>query len=201
MLITGAAQAATVHVETGTGFLPVDAETANAVPVVDLVIQGRLVDGRGGNAPNVVDLYGVTLDTGDYTFATSGRAGDITDPVLFLFDGAGNGVYFNDNAAGTQSGFWQFVSAGTYYVGIGFYGVDALDGNFDLIFDTFFANEGGPLPGAGALADWSDSFGQTLWDVEDYEILVTKVPEPATGALALLALVGVAAARRRRIAR
>ena len=192
--------APTLYTETDSGALPTTAETAGAVGS-SLTIAGKLLDGKGGNAPNIVDLYSFTIGSASqYRFDTFGSA--IVDPALFLFDGTGAGLFWNNDASAspvnTQSAFTTFLNPGTYYIGFAFYGVDPDDGSGLGIFDTVGGNEGPALAGASALSDWMDFYGQTLWDLVDYRINISDVPEPGVFALTLTALaLGAGLGRRR----
>ena len=184
----------------GTGFLPGTAEVVAGGAHNGLTILGNLVDGRGGNPPNVVDMYGFSVSqAGRYFFDTFGS--DIFDPQLFLFDTIGNGLYWNNDASITpsitQSSFSTVLGAGNYFIAFSFYGVDPADGLFLPLFDTLNSNEGTALAGSGAVAQWVDAFGQTIWDRTAYSINI-RVPEPGALALSLAALGLLAGVSRRR---
>ncbi|MDP3223836.1 MAG: DVUA0089 family protein, partial [Rubrivivax sp.] len=124
------------------------------------------------------------------------------DPSLFLFDGSGNGIFWNNDASlapvDTQSAFGTDLAIGSYFIALSWFGMDAEDGS-GPIFDTAFSNEGGALPGTGALANWADYSGQDLWDRTAYNINISmRVPEPGALALSLAALGLMAGAMRRR---
>ena len=82
----------------GTGFLPGTADFIGAGAESGLTITGNLKDGRGGFGPNLVDMFRFSVgQVGTYFFDTFGS--DIPDPALFLFDSAGNGLYWNNDAS------------------------------------------------------------------------------------------------------
>ena len=183
----------------GTGLLPSTAEVVAGGAHNGLRITGNLVDGRGGNVPNVVDMYGFSVSqAGTYFFDTFGS--DIFDPQLFLFDSIGNGLYWNNDASIlpslTQSSFGTMLGAGNYFIALSFYGVDPEDG-FSLMFDTLSSNEGPALAGSGAVSRWADAFGLTIWDRTAYSISI-NIPEPGALALSLVALGLLAGFSRRR---
>lgn len=165
-----------------------------------LVIRGNLLDGRGGFAPNVSDLYRITVSSaGNYVFNTFGST--VADPTLFLFDNAGNGLYFNNDASlmpvDTQSSFSAVLGLGDYYLGFAFYAVDPDDGAGSM-FDTLGSNEGGPVAGALSLTQWVNYSAFTgIWDNTAYRINV-RLPEPGALALSLVALGLLAGFSRRR---
>lgn len=202
-LSAGAMAAPITYIESvgGTGFLPGTAEVVAGGAHNGLTILGNLVDGRGGNPPNVVDMYGFSVSqAGTYFFDTFGS--DIFDPQLFLFDSIGNGLYWNNDASitpsDTQSSFATTLGAGNYFIAFSFYGVDPDDG-FSPIFDTLSSNEGTALAGSGAVTRWMDAFGQTIWDRTAYNINI-RVPEPGALALSLVALGLLVGFSRRRVA-
>ena len=183
----------------GTGDLPGTAEVVVGGAHNGLTIMGNLLDGRVGSTPNPVDMYGFSVSqAGNYFFDTFGS--DIFDPQLFLFDSIGNGLYWNNDASitpsTTQSSFATTLGVGNYFIAFSFYGVDPDDG-IGLIFDTLNSNEGPALAGSGAVAQWVDAFGQTIWDRTAYSINI-HVPEPGALALSLAALGLLAGFSRRR---
>ena len=187
-----AAPTSVVEVSAGTGALLGSAQSAGSVTDLTSIV-GNLRDGRGGNAPNVVDLFKFSANrSGTYFFNTIGAMGrTIADPALFLFDAAGKGVFWNNDASvspvDTESAFVQSLTAGDYYIGVAFYGVDAYSG-FNAMFDTLFSNQGGALTGAGGLDNWQNfSTFTDLWDLSAYQVNI-QVPEPPVLALAGLAL-------------
>lgn len=183
----------------GTGDLMASAEAAGDASG-GLTINGNLLDGRSSFVPNLVDLFSFTVTAaGHYLINSFGS--DIADPSLFLFDGSGNGIFWNNDAslapADTQSAFSTDLAAGSYFIALSWFGMDADDGA-GSIFDTL-GNEGAALPGTGALAAWNDFSGLTLWDLTAYNINISlRVPEPGALALSLAALGLMAGAMRRR---
>ena len=183
----------------GTGFLPSTAEVVVGGAHNGLTILGNLVDGRGGNPPNLVDMYGFSVSqAGTYFFDTFGS--DIFDPQLFLFDSIGNGLYWNNDASitpsDTQSSFATTLGAGNYFIAFSFFGFDPDDGQ-NPIFDTLFTNEGTALAGSGPVTQWTQAVLGTIWDRTAYSINI-HVPEPGALALSLAALGLLAGFSRRR---
>jgi len=167
-----------------------------------LIINGNLLDGRGGQTPNVSDLYKFSIVSASrYDFTSVGSL--VSDLQLFLFDSTGNGLYFSNLTGGsiTQGSFTiDSLGIGDYYIGVSFFGVDPLDTASNAIFDTLGATQGSGMAGALALGSWSDTsaFNQpgAQWDISGYRVSIS-VPEPGALSLALLALVLMGAARRR----
>ncbi len=183
----------------GTGFLPSTAAVVAGGAHNGLTILGNLVDGRGGNVPNVVDMYGFSVSqVGTYFFDTFGS--DIFDPQLFLFDSIGNGLYWNNDASitpsNTQSSFATTLGAGNYFIAFSFFGFDPDDG-LNPIFDTLFTNEGTALAVSGPVTQWTQAVLGTIWDRTAYSINI-RVPEPGALALSLAALGLLAGFSRRR---
>ena len=200
--------APTLYNETvpGTGDLTGSAEVAGTVGSNALTIMGNLRDGRGGNLPNIADLFAFSVDmAGTYYFDTYGSR--IFDPQLSLFDAAGNGIIWNNDASitpsDTQSAMAVALGVGNYFIGISFAFVDAIDSSNAFIFDAL-GNGGPAMLGAGALAGWSDGAGLgqfgTLWDITAYTINA-QVPEPGALTLSLAALGLLAGLSRRQLAK
>lgn len=182
----------------GTGFLPGTAEVVAGGAQNGLTILGNLNDGRGGFGPNLVDMFLFSVgQAGTYFFDTFGTV--IPDPALFLFDIAGNGLYWNNDASvtpsNTQSSFATTLGLGDYYIAVAFYGLDPDDGA-GSIFNTL-ANEGPALAGSGAVVGWNDFYGLSIYDNIAYTINA-RVPEPGAFALSLAALGLLAGFSRRR---
>ena len=154
-----------------------------------------------------VDLYQIRI----YDFAafsastTSGNPQD--DTSLFLFNSAGLGVYMNDDN-GTD--LFSLLPAGNangplandiFYLAVSLGGYEAYDSTTAAIFAPgSFTNVRGSA-GAGMLNSWVSLFGAGTESAYSYTINLTgasvaQIPEPATIALALFALAGVAASRR-----
>ena len=165
-----------------------------------LVINGNLLDGRGGQTPDVSDLYKFSVGfAGRYDFTSVGSL--VSDLQLFLFDSTGNGLFFSNLTGGsiTQGSFTiDNLGIGDYYIGVSFFGVDPLDGMGDGMFDTLGATRG--IGMGGALGSWlnASTFNQPgdQWDITGYSVRIS-VPEPGALSLALLALMLMGAARRR----
>ena len=182
----------------GTGDLPSTAEVIAGGAESGLTITGNLDDGRGGFGPNLVDMFRFSVgQAGTYFFDTFGT--DIPDPALFLFDSAGNGLYWNNDASvtpsSTQSSFATTLGLGDYYIAVAFYGLDPDDGG-GSIFNTL-ANEGPALAGRGAVVGWNDFYGLSIYDNIAYTINA-RIPEPGALALSLAALGLLAGFSRRR---
>lgn len=153
----------------------------------------------GGN--DMEDMFCIRI-TNPQAFSATTIGGADYDTQLFLFNATGFGVTFNDDSAG---GFRstltsQFVTApGIYHIAITGYNRDAVDAGGALIWNnTPFSVERAPDgPGAAnAIAGWTGT-GST----GDYVITLTGAEfcqVPAPGAMALLGLGGLVAARRRR---
>jgi hypothetical protein len=176
----------------GTGDLPGATDVIASGAENGLSIRGDLKDGRGGFAPNLVDMFQFSVGVaGTYRFNTFGSA--IADTQLFLFDSAGMGLYWNNDASlapvDTLSAFNATLGLGDYYVAVSFFGLDADDGA-GSIFDTL-GNGGSALAGSGSIAGWTDFSGLgvpgTVWDVTGYTISI-ELPEPGALALSLMAL-------------
>ena len=200
VLSAGAVAAPISYTESigGTGFLPGTAEVVAGGAQNGLTILGNLNDGRGGFGSNLVDMFRFSVgQAGTYFFDTFGTV--IPDPALFLFDIAGNGLYWNNDASvtpsNTQSSFATTLGLGNYYIAVAFYGLDPNDG-VGSIFDTL-ANEGPALAGSGAVVGWTDFYGLSIYDNIAYTINA-RVPEPGALALSLAALGLLAGFSRRR---
>ncbi len=203
-LVSASALAApTVYTEglPGTGALPAAADYVGAADS-GLKISGRLTDGKGGNTPNVVDMYKFSVGySGTYFFNTQGTS--IVDTQLFLFDSSGKGLAWNNDVdlanGNMQSAFSTFLGLGDYYIALSFWGVDPEDEFATPVFDTLGTNDGPANAAAGAVDNWWDTYGGTLWDIDDYTINA-YVPEPGALALSLAALALMAGVSRRRVA-
>lgn len=159
-----------------------------------------------------VDVYRIGIS--DFsTFSARSVSSNPDDTSLFLFNSAGLGVYMNDDTvvdllaflpAGDPSGP---ASNGIYYLAVALGGTEAFDDTATPSFlpGLSFTDIRGGNPAAGALGSWSPTF-QSGNELLSYSILLTgaivaAIPEPATLALALFGLAGVAASRRSALAR
>jgi hypothetical protein len=188
-LATAAWAAPVVHIETGTGDLPGTAEIAAPSGFGELRIEGTFLDASGGLSPNLVDLYGFSItNSGRYFFNTLGSG--VADTQLFLFDSAGMGLAWNNDASVTPVATWSALDAtlgvGNYFIAVTWFGMDPVDDAGLSIFDTL-GNAGGPIAGTGALSGWADFSGVTLFDRGDY-VITGYLPTPSALALALAAL-------------
>ncbi|RZL36097.1 MAG: hypothetical protein EOP35_11700 [Rubrivivax sp.] len=160
-----------------------------------------------------VDLFQIRID--DVTTFSARTVGSDFDTELFLFDSNGFGVYANDDdvasidsssllPAGHANGP---ASANLYYLAVAFGGFIANDVFDNPVFQAGgFTDVLGPNPGAGSLASWVEGFSAASEVPVGYRIELTgvttgerpaQVPEPASTALALTAVLGAWAARRR----
>lgn len=201
-LATAAWAAPVVYVEspTGTGDLPGTAEIAAPAGFGELRIEGSFLEATGGFGANLVDLYGFSItNAGRYSFNTFGSA--VEDTQLFLFDAAGNGLAWNNDASESPVNTWSALDAalevGNYFIAVTWFGMDPVDDLGQSIFDTM-GNAGGPIAGTRALSGWADFAGAGLIDRADY-VITGYLPTPSALALALAALglmAGVSARRR-----
>lgn len=164
-------------------------------------ITGKL-EGQNGNVIDFEDMYCIRI-TNPTGFRATTIGGAAFDTQLFLFDMAGRGISHNDDSAGgflsTLTG--QFVPAtGLYHIAITGYNRDPVDVAGGLIWNNSpFGTERAPdgPAAANAIAGWSGNgaTGDYVITLEGAEFC--RVPAP--GAMALLGLGGLAAARRRRV--
>jgi hypothetical protein len=220
LFLTMTAAQAGLIVASGAGSLPSTAQDLTGTYVTE--IQGTL-SGADSSDVNVFALD--ILDAGEFSAITvdAGPFG-VPDTELFLFDSAGNGVYFNDDIDGSNtlsclpssdpltnpcpatSGGLGPLTPGEYYLAI----TRSFNGPLDALFNEIFTNSSstdvvGPNPGVGPVAGWDlNGVASPNFDLVNYDILLTgTTPEPATWSMFGLAGVAMAAFglyRRRRTA-
>ena len=211
LLITSTAAASVVWNEQmpGAGSLVATAQVTLDSAINPLSgINGRLnaITPVLGSAFYEVDMYRIGIS--DFsTFSARSVSSNPDDTSLFLFNSVGLGVYMNDDtsidflaflAAGDPSGP---TSNGIYYLAVALGGTEAFDDSFVANFLAGgFTDIRGGNAASGAVGSWTPMF-QSGNELLDYSILLTGavvagIPEPATIALALFALAGVAASRR-----
>ena len=204
VLMTATAARAITFTETGdAGNVPGAAQALGPVSSGDNIL-GSI--GLAGDS----DLYSIVIGAGILTFNTFAGP-NLDDPQLFLFDGAGNGIAENDDAAGGTFGLQSEISlnlaAGTYFIGISRFNNDPVNGSGNEIFNTFNGNDlnGNLLQvpdspvGGTVLAGFQSGGGGT----GSYNITFASanaIPEPAALAAFGLGLAALGFTRRRRSA-
>lgn len=159
-----------------------------------------------GSAFYEVDMYRIGISNFN-TFSARSVSSNPDDTSLFLFNSLGLGVYMNDD---TTTDLLAFLTAGNalgptsngiFYLAVALGGTEAFD---DIGVASFLAGGFTDIRGgnaaAGAIGLWTPMFNSGT-ELLDYSILLTGavvagIPEPATIALVLFALAGVAASRR-----
>ena len=159
-----------------------------------------------GSAFYEVDMYRIGISNFN-TFSARSVSSNPDDTSLFLFNSLGLGVYMNDD---TMTDLLAFLTAGSalgpmsngiFYLAVALGGIEAFDdiGVANFLAGGFTDIRGGNAA-AGAVGSWTPTF-QSGTELLNYSILLTGavvagIPEPATIALVLFALSGVAASRR-----
>ena len=164
-----------------------------------------------GSAFYEVDMYRIGISDFN-TFSARSVSSNPDDTSLFLFNSLGLGVYMNDD---TTTDLLAFLTAGNasgpssngiYYLAVALGGTEAFDdgatpiASFLGLGTSLFTDIRGGNPAAGPVGSWTPTF-QSGTERLDYSILLTGavvagIPEPATIALVLFALAGVATSRR-----
>ncbi len=160
----------------------------------------RILGTLDANAQDFEDMYCIRI-VNPLAFSASTVGGASFDTQLFLFDANGLGVSHNDDAGGLQSRITgQFVLApGIYHLAVSGYNRDPLDAAGGLIWNNSpFSTERAPDGPAAAnpIAGWGGSGGTGAYTITLTGAEFCQVPAP--GAMAILGLGGLAAARRRR---
>jgi hypothetical protein len=168
-----------------------------------LEISGSLSRNPNGPDPtDYVDMYRIVItDPATFTVTTNGT---LSDPVLFLFNAAGEGVAMNDDDPSGLNGAQSLiaslgggVTSGVYYLAIAFAGLEPFAASFAPLFDTFGSQS---VLTVDALASWGGEPLATNLDIPGgYTISITQVPAPGVLLLVLLGAAGLVGVRRARV--
>lgn len=205
-LLAAAPASALVWTEFGAGNSPATAEVTAGPGLPDLTgINGFLSSNNLVNIGPVyeIDLYKIHIaDWNNFSASVVPPTLPEFDPMLFLFDAQGNGVFANDDFNGLHpvlpSGITS--SSGDYFLGIAMARTAAVDAaSMDLFtWQMSGVYTVGTPSGAGPLAGW------VVGTANDelpyfYSISLTgavvAVPEPASALMLLLGIGGLAAGR------
>jgi len=157
------------------------------------------------------DMYCIMVtDAAAFFASTAGTPGTLGDTQLFLFDLAGMGMNHNDDSTGLRSRIYAGgpaagvpapipVVAGVMYgLAISGFDRDPVSAGGEIWFDTPFGDQTAPDgPGAaGALTGWAGASASGTYTISLGGATFCTIPGP--GSLALLAVGGLVARRRRR---
>jgi hypothetical protein len=185
------------------------ASSAWAMPYFELGDAGQSLTDAQAVGAGVDVIHGtVGLNTADlFSFRWGGGAftvdtfGSIADTQLFLFNAAGQGVWANDQAGGTNASqiIDPSLAAGQYFIGISVFDYDPFSSAGAMFPSAPFNGQFGPL-NAAPLDHWATFSGHGSGG-GDYVInfsAPTAVPEPPMLAVFGIALAALGLARRLR---
>jgi len=213
LLTPGTARALTIA-ETDAGETLATAQVLNTEPFADtqIDITGSL-SAPGDGPSDLADLYSVFLTPGTYTastvgFTATGGTAEPFDTQVFLFDGSGAALLFNDNAAGGGSEStlsFTIATTGTYYLGISLFDYDPVNAATQFLFPDN-DNPGTPAGTAPlSLADLAlngfavNQSEPTLGGLGSGTYTLQLAPEPAVATnLWLVGVLGLGITRLRR---
>lgn len=179
------------------GDLPGTANITSGAGPLSL-ITGRASDGLD------VDMFCIRIDdwsTFSATLTGSADAGGAIDTQLYLFDMAGGGIAFNDDApfpfsvldAGNP--IYSSRAAGELvFIAVSQYNVDPHNGAFFMFPNTFSGVHGPVAP--GPVVGWQGNGGEA--GTYTIELTGASYHVPTPGVAAVLGLGGLMAGRRRR---
>ena len=203
LLMVASPARALVWAESGAGPLLPSAELTKGVGLPPLTgITGTLqsINDVDFGPFYEVDLFKIFV-TDALSFTASTVLPTAADTSLFLFDGTGHAVYFNDDFDGSLLSTLPagvVSSPGYYFLGISLTGASPMAANGESLF---FAD--GVPASTQPLAWWAigTSFEESpyAYSISLDGASVAAVPEPATVLLMLAGLAGIAAAGRRRV--
>jgi MYXO-CTERM domain-containing protein len=211
LAVAGLAASANAVIVTETG----DAGLIPFAPAQDISGGPNVLDRLDGallpDGSQDVDVYRITI-ANPAAFSAIVSGGTLTDTTIYLFNLNGTGIAKNDDISGSNflSAFpvgdanYATLPAGDYLFAISIFGVIPFSVSpptlvSQNIFDVNqFTGVQGPVNAANPVLDWAAV--STFVEGGSYEVSFTGVTTgvPAPGAMALLGLGGLVAARRRR---